>query len=616
MDNAKLITNSGQDFKFTPDANANMSDSAQHTFDKYNSYTNIANSGNGRIGGSDGGSGTLTDQDHPKFTETHVYKRRWWILLMLCLSVMQNSNNWITFSVCYEETHKEYGWDKLQVDWLIAWGPLLFIPTAIFLPYLNKIFTFRALMTISNLLMCIGAVIRSFPPDRISPHRDSHGHYSINVLILAHIGQILNAIAAPMVYAIPQQLSAIWFPKEQRTTATSIAVVSGYAGSLISYLTIYYIHYNKSHLLNVLRLEALFGLIFFIIVLSDQIWYDDIPPIPPSVSSMLSLERYTYSQQGYTFRNELKLIIKNRKFHYFTFICGAYQGVISGWTGILDVIFGPDYIGFKETYVALIGISTILAIIISGIIFGCINDYLHKRTKLIILVLLLISGVFLTLFTIVVNGGKSDFIAKNSTSQWVAIIFCVIGIFCNAGTYGLSYEASVELIYPSREVFAGTILCIYFNMFSSIFILLNNYLNPLLMNWIVAIIQLIACGLLIFYNQEYKRSDFDDAAMRSKILKTPTGASYGGSYGTSYTVNTNTRHSNYKKSKSKRRKHRNYTETPPSIEYGNNNNNSNANNNHNSNNRIYHSNKTLNANEDTPDTVGIKNVDDSLHSSI
>eukprot|EP01084_Bolivina_argentea_P294754 507282_1 len=473
---------------------------------------------NGRYrGGSDGGSGSGIDSEHPKYLETHAYSRRWWILLMLCISMMQNSNNWISFSVCYDETHALYGWNKNQVDLLTAWGPFLFIPIAIILPYLNKIFTFRALMTISNLLMCIGCVIRSFPPDTIP-----NGNI---ILILAHIGQILNAIAAPLIYAMPQQLSAIWFTPQQRTTSTSIAVVSGYAGGLISYLTIYYVDKSSHRLLTVLRLEAVFSLVFFIIVLSDQIWYNDIPPIPPSVSSMLSLEKHTFSEQSVNYKQELILILNNRKFHYFAIICGAYQGILSAWIGILDVIFGTKYIGFKQTYVALIGISSILAIIFSGIIFGAINDKLHKRIKLIIVTLLFVSGVFLVLFTILVNGHNANILGQetNNTIQCFAIIFCVIGIFCNAGTYGLSYEAAVELIYPSREVFAGTILTIYFNLFSSLFILLNNYLSPLYMNWIISIIQIISCILLLFYNQEYKRLEYDQITGRAKTFgRTPT----------------------------------------------------------------------------------------------
>eukprot|EP01083_Nonionella_stella_P086189 239272_1 len=456
---------------------------------------------------SDVVSGTLTDLElHRAARETHVYPRRWWVLFMLCISLIQCGNNWTTFSVCFNETQELYGWSKRQVDMLIAWSPILFIPTALFVPYLNKIFTFRALITISNFLMCMATVMRSFPPE------------SNFILILAHCAQILNAIAAPLIFATPQQLSAVWFPPSQRSTSTSIGVVSGYMGLFVSYVIAYSCVINQSHhrLLTVLRLEAVFSLLFFITVLSDQIWYEDIPAIPPSVSAMVSLEKHALSQQ-LTLKQEIILVLRNGRFHYFTCICGMYQGVISGWMSILDIIFGPQYIGFSETYAAWLGIYSVLAISSSGVIFGSISDKLHKRFRPIMLVLLGISGAFLVLFTMIVDGGQSDFIENNKMSKQIAIVFCVIGIFCNAGTYGLSYEASVELIYPIRGIFAGTILTIYFNVFSSIFIVLNSYISPLYMNWLVASLQIIAFVLLLCHHQEYRRLDYDDIKSRTFI---------------------------------------------------------------------------------------------------
>ena len=234
------------------------------------------------------------------------------------MSLIQSSNNWMTFSACYVETHDYYGWSKQQVDWLTAWGPLLFIPSALCLPSLSKVFTVRALMTLANLFMCIGTIIRSVPPSKLP----SDPNYP---LILAHFGQILIAVSAPMVFTAPQQLSAVWFPKEERTLSTSMAVVSGYGGAIISYLSIYYVRSSPRRVLTVLRLEAVFSLVFFIVVLSDQIWYSDVPPIPPSVSSMLSIEKHTVSEQSLSLKQEMALILKNKKLHFFCVVCGGYQ---------------------------------------------------------------------------------------------------------------------------------------------------------------------------------------------------------------------------------------------------------------------------------------------------
>ena len=195
---------------------------------------------------------------------------------------------------------------------------------------------------------------------------------------------------------------------------------------------------------------------------------------------------------------------------------------VFGWIGILDTIFGPDFIGFDETYVGVIGISSVTAIIVSGIMFGAVSDrILKRRMKCIMMVSMVVSGFFLCAFTLLVNNRSRimEWGLSDRLLQPLAIVLCVIGIAANAGTYGLSYEAAVELSYPSRDIFAGTLLTTYFNFFTSVFIFLNSYLDPPYMNWIVCIVQFVCCGALCFYKEEYRRLAVDDAVRSGR---TPT----------------------------------------------------------------------------------------------
>lgn len=56
-----------------------------------------------------------------------------------------------------------------------------------------------------------------------------------------HLGQILNGIAGPLIMAPPPKLSAVWFPPNQRTTATSIGTMAPYVGSAVGFLFIPYL---------------------------------------------------------------------------------------------------------------------------------------------------------------------------------------------------------------------------------------------------------------------------------------------------------------------------------------------------------------------------------------
>ena len=68
------------------------------------------------------------------------------------------------------------------------------------------------------------------------------------------------------------------------------------------------------------------------------------------------------------------------------------------------------------------------------------------------------SGVFLSLFVVIANDEMHQRMinlrsrySENDTDLLYAIIFCMLGIFFNAGTYGLSYEEGCNLLYHQRD---------------------------------------------------------------------------------------------------------------------------------------------------------------------
>ena len=50
------------------------------------------------------------------------------------------------------------------------------------------------------------------------------------------MGHILNGMAAPIMYTTGPVISALWFPPEQRATATAISTVAGFAGNAVCFL--------------------------------------------------------------------------------------------------------------------------------------------------------------------------------------------------------------------------------------------------------------------------------------------------------------------------------------------------------------------------------------------
>ena len=52
---------------------------------------------------------------------------------------------------------------------------------------------------------------------------------------LMHAGQALNGLAGPVAMAAPPAVSAIWFPPDQRTTATAVGTLFGMMGTAVGF---------------------------------------------------------------------------------------------------------------------------------------------------------------------------------------------------------------------------------------------------------------------------------------------------------------------------------------------------------------------------------------------
>ena len=139
---------------------------------------------------------------------------------------------WFTFSAD-PETFKAYypGLSTPEIDQLLNWGPITFVPTVPFVSWLlmqeNGL---RKCMRL-NACLCFTACALRFVPCLVSAATRERHQW---LLLLLHLAQILNGIAGPVLIAAPSRLSALWFPPHQRTTVTAVANAS-FVGAAIGF---------------------------------------------------------------------------------------------------------------------------------------------------------------------------------------------------------------------------------------------------------------------------------------------------------------------------------------------------------------------------------------------
>ncbi|CAF1148077.1 unnamed protein product [Adineta ricciae] len=163
-----------------------------------------------------------------------TYPQRFYVLFVFFLLSFNQNIIWLTFSPIARNAEKYYQMSEATVDLLLNWQSILFIP---FLPLayilLNKQHGLRKCVMLVATLIFIATILRLIP--LIISHPSSPHFHTISMPFL-HAGHILNAICYPLVTAPVSQLSCEWFGLNERTRATTIAIIANNFGGTIGYV--------------------------------------------------------------------------------------------------------------------------------------------------------------------------------------------------------------------------------------------------------------------------------------------------------------------------------------------------------------------------------------------
>lgn len=190
---------------------------------------------------------------------------------------------------------------------------------------------------------------------------------------LIHIGQIVVGIGGPVAQAASTALSSIWFPPNQRTTATAVGSVGIYMGLALSFVMGPYIvedidkyHATPSHpeydaiieklTHQIMRLMYIHFGISCGLLLLVCFTFPHKPPKPPSPTA-------TMTRIG--FKKGFIKLLKNPQFQLVAFAYGLTSGVYAGWCGDLALNLKQSHIDDETS--SWLGFWSQIASSLSGI---------------------------------------------------------------------------------------------------------------------------------------------------------------------------------------------------------------------------------------------------------
>ena len=256
------------------------------------------------------------------------------------------------------------------IDLLLQWGPIMFLPVTPFSAYLLSVpvIGLHHTVKLAATLVFAGSLIRCIP----SFLECLDIGYAVSsdlwtCLIFLHIGNILDAIAGPLVMSPPPKLSAIWFPQRQRALATGIGVSAGVFGGCVGFLVGPFIHSVPILLLTDLTLCA----VPFVCVWLYLPKHPSVLPSQSAKNALLSTSLAAVGKQrallgGSNIQNacshsttpfaahlrhfvgELKAMATNCSALIVALISGFTAGMFAGFSGVFQDMLSP--LGISDRY--------------------------------------------------------------------------------------------------------------------------------------------------------------------------------------------------------------------------------------------------------------------------
>ena len=428
--------------------------------------------------------------------EHKVYWTRWYVVVIVSLANVLNNNQWAYWGPIAQSAKTVYGWTDKTIFVLINVGNV-----AAFLSTLaGGYFVTRKGIRFA-VLVCYGLMLMATASKVITTET-----YPATILI--GFGQLFNGIANSITGAIPPAVSEVWFPVNERATATAVVVLAAGIGGATSFIVgplalsmpvmngstvvrsetdIPFIRTQLQHL-NYAVCGVSLGLLLLCALYSPAK-----PPTPPSVSAASS---------RYDFKKGIMTLIRRPGMWHLGIIYGVALGSYNSWLSVLDIIVHP--LGVTQTEAGWLGFYAGVGGVFGGIVMGRIADMFKRRMKLLLILDYIFAAIFFGWFTLQCN----DILPRSTATLYVAAISA--GTLTTA-SIPLFIEIGCEASYPVAEGLTSGFFMMIINLSATVFLLINLIpdIGTAWMNWWLLGVFVAIVPLIVLFKVKYQRVDID-----------------------------------------------------------------------------------------------------------
>uniref|UniRef100_A0A1I7ZTV9 MFS domain-containing protein n=1 Tax=Steinernema glaseri TaxID=37863 RepID=A0A1I7ZTV9_9BILA len=445
------------------------------------------------------------------------YKRRWLVLVAVCLVNFSNAMTWITYAPVTFQTNDFYGDDNAAM-FLNAVFMVCSVPFGFLAMWSVDRFGLRPGCLLGAWVNLAGNVLRVISSFDFVPHGSKFA--------VVMTGQVLAASAQPFIMYLPTKMAALWFPESQRALANTLASMSNPIGIAAMY-SISPACFGGSQTNGFILLNGVCAAVAIVTAAVSLGVTSSKPPTPVSASAGNEAE-------AYGFLKDLKIALTNKAFLVLTVGLGGGVGLFNALYNNLQPSLCVK--GYSGTFSGLMGSLLIVSGLIGAALSGIYVDKTKKFTETM-KVCFMLAGVFASSLSI-------SFQFEN-VAWWVALSIALFGVFGFA-IYPIGLELGVETTYPVAEATSSGLIIMSGQVQGVIYVFLTQAFNGVASSrdmrvqtcttdsdpnsvpswywssvaWNVCIIVLILFFVLLFF-PKYRRVEYERAKTNEKMHELP-----------------------------------------------------------------------------------------------
>ncbi|CAM4616768.1 hypothetical protein PO909_007186 [Leuciscus waleckii] len=446
--------------------------------------------------------------------EFKVYKRRWFLLFVLCLLNCSNAVSWLTFAPVADQTAQYL---RISLN-LVNWLSLVYVVVAIFFSFITTwvldTLGLRFSLIMGSWLNMLGSVLRLVGVLKCIPER------AVFPMVMG--GQTLCAFAQPLIIFAPTKLAALWFPDHQRATANMMASMANTVGllfaNIFSPMIISYTN-NLVMLLFIYAIPAAVACFLATVGIRERV-----PPTPPSASVVTSSSE--------PFLQGVKLLLTNKAYMVLLVCFGSGIGIFTCFSTFLEQILCVK--GYSNDFAGLCGAVSIVFGVLGAFLLGLYVDKTKHFTE--------VTKINMCLTSL----GCSVFAVVSQLSEQKLIIGAVCAWFGLFGysVYPIAMELGVECSYPVGEATSSGLIFVSGQIQAALYMLLLQALaKPIAdsslsvcatgadanLSWTVPVLVMAGlcalgtCCFVVFFHTDYRRLRAEATASPKTVTDQSTG---------------------------------------------------------------------------------------------